>query len=684
MAAAVQCGADAVYLGGSEFNARRGARNFSREELLRAAEYCHARGVKLYAALNTLLSDRELPRAEEELRFLSRAGADAVIVQDLGLAAIARAAVPDLPLHGSTQMSVHSLAGVERLAGMGFRCAVLGRELDRESVRRICGSSPIPVEVFVHGALCMCVSGQCAMSAVVGRRSGNRGLCAQPCRLPYRFDGGESGRPLSLKDLCLASRLTELRDAGVEILKIEGRMKRPEYVAVVTYVYDALLREDRLPTRQELEDLEAAFSRDGFTDGYWTGKTGKAMFGVRRPDDPAPEELFRKARTLCESGTARTVPAELSAEIRAGERARLTVSDGDGHTATVLGDIPEPARTRALTEDDVRTRLSRTGGTVFRAARTAVRLDGGLALSAGSVNALRREALEKLSALRCAVPERREGPAPPMPAGERGPGEPALTVSLTRGEQLTEELADLRPAAVYLPAERMEEFDLAPHLGKTEFCVSLPRVCTDRELPALRDLLALAREKGCTGAEIGNLGLIDTAREMGFALRGGTGLNAFNSRSLQRLKDWGFVSAAVSFELRWEQIRDLIKPLPCEAIVYGRLPLMVTENCLTANALGCGKRDLRGPCRTVHVLTDRRGERFPVLPVFGCRSEIENGRVLFLADRPEYRRCGLSLGRLRFTTESPEMCARVLRRYMGRGDWVPKDCTRGLLYRGVE
>ena len=324
MEAAVQNGADAVYLGCGPFNARRGAENFTPEQLPEAVRYCHLRGAKVYLTVNTLLSDRELPQAEELLRLASRCGVDGVIVQDWGLAALARKAVPDLPLHGSTQMTVHTLAGAEEAARLGMRCVVLGRELSREDAALICRNSPVAVEVFVHGALCMCWSGQCAMSALIGRRSGNRGACAQPCRLPYRFDGGKPGHPLSLKDASLADHLEELREMGASILKLEGRMKRPEYVAVVTRIYAALLKEKRKPTPEERRQLALAFSREGFTDGYWRGRPGPDMFGSRGEDAASPEELFREAKAAYGRGDLRTVPAAMSVRLRAGEPARLT------------------------------------------------------------------------------------------------------------------------------------------------------------------------------------------------------------------------------------------------------------------------------------------------------------------------------------------------------------------------
>ncbi len=677
MAAAVQNGADAVYLGCGAWNARRSAKNFSDEELPEAVRYCHLRGVKVYLTLNTLLSDRELPQAADALRRASRCGVDAVIVQDWGLAALARQIVPDLPLHGSTQMTVHSLAGVEAAAALGIRCVVLGRELDRENIRLICENSPVPIEIFGHGALCMCWSGQCAMSALIGGRSGNRGLCAQPCRLPYRMDSEKMGRPLSLKDSCLAGHIPELMDMGVSILKLEGRMKRAEYVAVVTRIYAGLIREKRTPTSDEMQQLTLAFSRDGFTDGYWQGKTGPHMFGFRPENAAEPSELFRDARNSYTQGERRTVPVTVSAVVLADRPASLTVNDAEGHSVCAEGPVPEPARTRPLTEDDLRVRLNKMGGTVFRASEIFVTMDNGLSLSASAVNSLRRAALDWLSALRSEPSQRRELPDPQPVEASTGSPELALTVSLSSGRQLTSALLELEPDITYFPVERVEEFDLSSR--STTFCAVLPRVCTDSELPALAALLQQVRKKGCTSAAVQNIGQLKIAED--FILRGGFALNIFNSRSLQEIKSWGLTSAALSCELRYQQIRDLCKPLPCEAVIYGRLPLMLTENCLISNALTC--RDKNRSCGSLHSLTDRRGEVFPVLSVFGCRSEIENSQIMYLADKPDYLRCGLAYGCLRFTTESPEECAAVLRAYR-EGGCKPKVFTRGLFYRGVE
>ena len=678
MVAAVQSGADAVYFGVGICNARRGAKNFTEEELPAAAAYCRLRGVKTYLTVNTLLTDRELPQAAALLRQASRAGVDAAIVQDWGLAALARRVVPDLPLHGSTQMTIHSLAGAERAAELGLSCAVLSRELSREDIRYICANSPIPIEIFVHGALCMCWSGQCAMSALIGGRSGNRGACAQPCRLPYALDGGKMGHPLSLKDACLADCLQELEELGVSILKIEGRMKRPEYVAVVTGIYRELLRQRRRPTQAEWDALAAAFSREGFTDGYWRDRLGPHMFGSRSENASIPTELFQQARTLYTGRERRLTPVDLSFSLRAGVPIQLTATDGT-HTAAAAGPVPETARTRPLTAGELAERLGKMGGTVFCPGLIAGTAAEGLTLPARDINALRRDALERLAAVRTEPPRRQEGEPPPLPA-EKASANTVFTVSLTRGDQWSRALEE-QAAVLYVPAERIGEFDGAVW-GGADHCAVLPRICKDRELPVLRRCLDQARERGCTSVAVHNLGQLTLAAETGLPVRGEFGLNVFNSRSLAVLRDWGLVSAVLSFELRWEQIRDLRKCLPCEAIVYGRLPLMITENCLTANGSG-GCTGKSGPCGRPHTLSDRRGEVFPLLPAFGCRSEVENSRRLYLADKPEFLRCGLQYARLRFTVESREECREILDRYL-TGEAPPPDFTRGLFYRGVD
>ena len=686
--AAVQNGADAVYLGWGAFNARRGAKNFSDEEFAAALAYCHERGVRVFLTLNTLVTDRELPQALETAVQAGRLGVDAVLVQDWGLFGLLRRTLPDLPLHASTQMSLFTSGGAREIAADGCERVVIARECSAEDTRTICENCPVEVEVFAHGALCMCYSGQCEMSALIGGRSGNRGRCAQPCRLPYGVNApAKKAYPLSLKDSCLAGRLEEMGAMGVSCVKLEGRMKRPEYVAVITGIYRRLLDEKRAPTQEESRQLEAAFSRSGFTDGYYRGRTGPEMFGTRPENAPDPKELFARAKAAYEKEDRRRIPVTMSCTLRAGVPAQLTAS-AKGHTVRAEGPVPEAARNRALTAEDLRIRLEKTGGTVFEPKETQVELADGLMLPASAVNAMRRQVLEELEMALTQPTQRRTRTPSPLPPALPGPETPQLTCSVTRAEQLTEELAQC--GTVYVPAELLDGMDLARWAGMTQICAVLPRIFRTEDEEPLWLLLQRHREH-LSAVAIGNLGHLPIADGLGLPLWGDLGLNIFNSGALLFWQELGLSAAAVSMELRWQQIRDLRKVLPCEAVVYGRLPLMITENCVIRNSLGCrdagrdyADRSAACRCGQDNDLIDRTGARFPLVGQWGHRCEIENSRVLFLADKSEWRQLGLTRARLRFTTESPEECVRVLRAYQGRSDYRPQELTRGLFYRGVE
>ena len=678
MVAAVQNGADAVYMGFGGLNARRSARNFTDEEFREAVAYCHLRGVRVFLTLNTLLTDRELPQAAEVLRKASQMGVDAVLVQDWGVLTLAQAVTPDLPIHASTQMSLFTSGGARWAERLGMERVVLARELSREDIANVCRSCGAEIEVFVHGALCMCYSGQCTMSALIGQRSGNRGACAQPCRLPYGVNGPCKNQfPLSLKDANLSAYLQELGDMGVACLKLEGRMKRPEYVAVITSIYRRLIDEKRGPTAAESQALEQAFSRSGFTDGYYRHRKGPAMFGTRPENAPEPKELFNETRKLYENGEHKRIPITMQASIFPDKPAALTVSDG-AHAVTVTGPVPEVARNRALTAEDTAERLQKTGGTVFRCETAEVSIGDGLMLSASAINGLRRDALDALAAARTAVPERRSLPIPALPERETfSPAAPKLTCSIARLDQLTDAVAET-VELVYVPIELLPR--LTDYRGRAKLCAVLPRVWRDGDEAVFRKILETT--PALSAVSIGNAGHMAIVEGLPLEKRGDFGLNVFNSRAVDFWRQQGLDSVTVSFELRHQQVRELRKYLPCEGIVYGRLPLMITENCMTGNAGNC--RGDKRLCDGENYLTDRTGARFPLLGQYGCRCEIETSRTLFLADKLEWRNCGLTYARLRFTTESPAQCDAALRRYLGEGEWMPEEFTRGLFYRGVE
>ena len=678
--AAVHNGADAVYLGFGNFNARQGAKNFTYDELREAVKYCHIRGVKVHLTLNTLVTDREMPRVAELIRSAALCDVDAFIVQDLGIVNLCRQIAPLIPLHASTQMSIHNLEGVRQAAAMGLSRVVLARELDRDQIAYICRNSPIEIEVFVHGALCMCYSGQCYMSAVIGRRSGNRGQCAQPCRLPYGYSRFENKHPLSLRDNCLVEFLWELEQLGVASVKIEGRMKRPEYVATATKIYRSVLDGGRIG-RKQLSDLRDAFSRQGFTQGYFTGKLGPDMFGVRT--DEAPNEaLFAKARASFERGEASRVPVQFYAIISRRQGSMLAVQDAEGHICKTAGPAPSEAINNPITEELLAQRLGRTGGTPYACTKVRSVIEPGLTLPASAINAMRREVLDHLTALRGRRDPPRLGTFTEV-LRYSGPAEPPkLAVSVTRANQLISALnaADIVYAPLHLIVSDRRAF--ARLSQDTELVAVLPRVLHDSEAGKLVDQLDAAYERGVRKVLIGNLGQLSVARSRGFSLRGDFGFNAFNSRSMLELRSLGLISATASFEMTLPQIRDLSKAIPTELIIYGRLPLMLTENCIIRGRTGACT------CRSSAAvkLIDRTGAEFPIIrDGDSCRSVILNGKKLYWLDKqPSLRKLGLSWLRIAFTNESPAEVARVMESYRTGAAFDPGTCTRGLYTRGVE
>lgn len=680
--AAVCNGADAVYLGADTFNARINARNFSAADLQEAVVYCHVRGVKVHLTLNTLVLDREMPRAAELIRLAASCGVDAFIVQDLGMVSLCRQLAPDVPIHASTQMSIHSLEGVLEAAALGCSRVVLARELPAEEIAHICKKSPVEIEVFVHGALCMCYSGQCYLSSVIGRRSGNRGQCAQPCRLPYGYGRFESTRyPLSLKDNCLAGELDELRRMGVASIKIEGRMKRPEYVAIVTRAYRTVLNGGKL-TPSDLQELETAFSRQGFTDGYFRGQTGSDMFG-RRQEGEDTADLFASARATYEQGEPQRIGVRFYAMIRRGEPAQLAVEDPDGNLCRTRGPVPEQAVYRSLTPQDLEQQLKKTGGTPYLCTAVRSSLDPDLMLPASAINAMRRDVIAELTAKRGRAAPAHLNAYDEPPRYDGIAGEPQLTIAVRTAGQITSRMLSMKPTVLYVPLSELAEHpDLPQRVSvETQLAAILPRVIWSGELAPVARQLRTVYEMGVRQVLAGNLGQLHIARAAGFAVRGDFGLNIVNSRAMRYLREQGLDSQLLSFELTLPQIRDISKAVPAELLIYGRLPLMLMENCVMKNRTGiCA-------CQTGTVrLVDRVGEEFPIVKDPGtCRNVLLNGKKLYLLDKKDaLRGMGLWALRLQFTTENPGEIDKVLMDYQGRAVFDAGSYTRGLYSRGVE
>ncbi len=677
--AAVQNGANAVYLGCGAFNARQGAKNFTPQMLAEAIKYCHIRGVAVHLTLNTLVSDREMQEVAALIRHAANSGVDAFIVQDLGVVRICKQIAPHIPIHGSTQMTIHSLSGVLLCAQWGLSRVVLSRELSREEIRYICQNSPIEIEVFAHGALCMSYSGQCYLSAAIGGRSGNRGRCAQPCRQSYGYGRWQNQYPLSLKDNCLIHHLQELKSMGVASLKLEGRMKRPEYVAAVTGVYREALDTGKV-TNKMMDTLLRAFNRQGFTDGYYTGKTGQDMFGVR--ENQEDQQFYKQMRQTYESRERGLVPITMQATVTAG-RFTLTVTDPEGRNCTMEGPAPEQARTAELTAAELEERLSKTGGTPYYCTQVLAQVSPGVSLSAASINALRRDVLNLLTAQRARRAEKPLGRAKAVPAYSGNRRHPALTVQITNREQITPRLLKMMPQVLYVPVHILtEDPEFCRSLTKAvNVCAVPPRIVRDTQRAALQQELMTLRGMGVEELLINNLGLVKLAKACHLRMRGDIGLNIYNSFAMQTLRELEFTSAALSMEMTLPQIRDVAKAVPGELLVYGRMPLMITENCII--------RGKTGQC-SCHLaptkLMDKTGAEFPVIRDGNtCRSVLLNGKKLNWLDRQnDLGKLGLWANRLYFTTENPREVDQVLTGYVSPTPFDPGACTRGLYLRGLE
>ena len=674
LVAAVRCGADAVYLGAAAFNARAGAENFGGGALKEAVAYCHGRGVEVHVTLNTLIADRETRPLLEQLREIAQSGADALIVQDLGVARLARDCCPSLPLHASTQLSIHNAAGARAMKALGFGCVVLARELTGAEISAIYREvgQEIALETFVHGALCMSLSGQCYLSAMLGERSGNRGRCAQPCRLDFRSPQGREFA-LSLKDLSLLPRMDELAATGVSYLKIEGRMKRPEYVAAATAACRAALNGQPYDTGA----LQAVFSRSGFTDGYFTGRRDMSMFGWRRKEDVTAAAGVLKELALTYRAETPRVPVEMTVTLRPGEPARLTVADG-ARTVTASGPAPEEALRRPTDEALCRRALEKTGGTPFWLKKLRCDIAPGLMLPVSALNAMRKEGLEALLA-------RRETITPhPWQEPEGDPAchpkllnlkFPALRIRAERAEQLSDELL-AEAERVALPAEEIDAHrELIPRAGE-KLMAELPLFLPPREEAGMQALLASLREAGVEWALCGGPGQVRMAQKAGLRICGDYGLNVLNSYALREYREAGAEEMTISFESSLRQGAALGDYLPYGVIGYGYLPLMTFRACPAQGAKGCGG------CSGQAALTDRLGKDFPVLCHRRRYSQLLNTVPLYLGDKQDALE-GYSHVTLRFTIESPERCARVVQLWR-EGAPFREERTNGLCFRELK
>lgn len=669
--AAVRSGADAVYVGEKQFSARSSAKNFDEAELKKAVAYCHIHGVKLYVTINTLVFDEEFEQLKHAIIAAAQADADALIVQNMGVAALARQIAPSLALHASTQMSVHTSSGVRALYEMGFKRVVLSREMSKQEIIKA-AQILVELEVFVHGALCMSVSGQCYFSAMLGSRSGNRGACAQTCRLPFSLGTSRDDHALSLKDNSLVEYISELEEIGVASAKIEGRMKRPEYVAAAVRACREQ-RDNGFVNSDTAEMLRGVFSRTGFTDGYYTGRLGKEMFGTRTKGDvvSADEKLLSKIRQAYKDEVQNVcVTASFSAKI--GENPVLAVSDGK-HTVTETADITcEKALNVPLTAEKCKAQLCKTGGTAYYIDDIKIDIESNLSLPISSLNNLRRNAFARLDSLRATVHNYVINDVE-IPKIKPYCGKSQGLRAVVSGTRLGEGFKKCEIVFVPLFSEADEILRL---IGESyNVGVEIPRGMFGREAQ-IQNRLEKLKNLGVKHAMCHNIGALYLAKQLGFTMHGGFGLNIVNTADLLWAESYGLKDVELSFELKFEQINRLGGSIDRGIIRYGHLPLMLCRNCpAKSEGLSCKS------CKNQSKLTDRKGKKF-YLKCDGCCTEILNCVPVFVSGK-EISNLNVNFEIFRFNVENYVENVKEITDF-NDFSMLKQKITHGLYKRGVE
>ncbi len=660
---AVRSGADAVYFGVGEFNARRNAENFSKNDLKDISKYCHIRGVKAYLALNTLVADEEINDAMDIVKSASEAGIDGIIINDSGLAELIKISAQNMPLHASTQMTVHNIEGVKYLKEKGFSRVVLARENSLEEIKRIAeyaNKNNIELEIFVQGAHCMSVSGQCLLSSVLGCRSGNRGLCAQPCRLPFKVING-NGYDLSLKDMNLYKYFDEFKKIGISSLKIEGRMKSEEYVAAATY--SAYLYKNNIAGKeQSLKVLQDVFSRSGFTDGYINNKADKEMFGIRQEDDIEKSKQIKNSIHKLYRKERQSVEITVKAKFKQSKKSKIIVSDGK-NTVNIASDISEEAKNKPTTEEEISTKLIKTGSTPYKVNKIEINLDKNLFVSGKTLSELKTKSLEKLTELRSKitpVPFHFEKEKQKFEEFDLIPEKFVLVHDLSQ-------IPDNNCADIFF-VPLSSNFKKIKELTEKGYNIGIKTPVFFNELDKNR--LLLAKESGVNFAYMQNISAYNTLRELKFEIVAGASLNIFNSYSLQNCPaDY----CTLSVEISEYQIKSLNSNKPKGILIYGNLPLMILRNCPIRANNGCKN------CN--NIITDRKNINFAIF----CEDNVTamyNSVPLYVIDKPNlYKNMDFVL--FNFTFESKNMVEKILINNFANHKEFESKFTRGLYFKGV-
>ncbi len=658
--AAVRCGANAVYLGAQGFNARRNAVNFDEVTLPQAVSYCHVRGAKVYVTVNTLILDSETEKLVAEADLVANSGADAVIVQDFSVLRYFKDYYPSLKCFASTQTAVHNVLGALKLQDLGFDGVVLARELTLGEMEKICSAVSINTEAFIHGAHCMSVSGDCYLSCMLGGRSGNRGMCAQPCRLDW--NNGSNGYALSLKDMSLIKHIREMSNIGVNTFKIEGRMKRPEYVAATVMACRQALE----GKTYDEETLRAVFSRSGFTDGYLMGRRDNSMFGVRTKDDvESTKDVIKSLAGLYDKETP-LIPVNISFNMNI-SGSNLLLSDGC-NIVSVSGPVPARAEKRETDTTTVKKSIEKFGGTPFYPVVTGYEIEEGLNVPISVLNGMRREAVERLTELRGAIVTPETGRVDKAPIENIVPeSPPEIWVRVKTPGQLGRNTD--KAARIIMPVSCITSQIVSKYGEK--LTAEMPPVLFPDNEPQYRNKLLKVKAMGVTSLWADNIYSVAMGRDEGMDIYGGFRLNITNSRALREYSEIGLKAATLSFEIPMSNIKHIRGVIPRGVAAYGRLPLMHFRNCPVKAGKGCAK------CGGNDFLTDRYGVRFPVECEENLSSTLLNSVPLHIADR---NLSGLSYSLLWFTIETADEFDRIFDDFEN-GLTFSAERTNGMYYK---
>ncbi|MBE7038612.1 MAG: U32 family peptidase [Ruminococcaceae bacterium] len=675
--AAVNNGADAIYLGGKSFSARKNAQNFTNEEIIDAVKYAHLRNVKVYVTLNTLVMDNELEEVFEFIKFCYEANVDALIIQDLAVLRIVKDYFPDFPCHASTQMTISSLEGVKLAKEMGFSRVVLSRELSFEEIKYIADNTDAELEVFVHGALCVCYSGQCLLSSIIGSRSGNRGACAQPCRLNYNlidYDGKkvfkDSKYLLSPKDLCLADEIEQLKKIGIKSLKIEGRMKNKEYVSLVTGAYSDAVKRGSV-SDDTLMELENIFSRSGFTKAYFDNNINRNMLNFDKNNDLVYKNIDNKVLKKAEEMSrldARKTRINAFVSVKKNKEIFVRLFDNENNCIEYLSNVtPQSANNAPLDFDSLKSQFSRLGDTAFCLDEFECEIDDNLFVSKKDLNEIRRQAVILLEDKILLSNRKKEYKNFEFCFCKNSFGEHKFTASVCTKEQLDYVMENEFFDKIFVPYNLyIKNKELLKNNQKI-VCV-LPKVIRKEKIN-LSDIKKVS---------ISNIGQIPLCKNK--EIYGEANLNITNSISLNEYKKYGLKAIMLSNELTLTQIECNKKSIDCEILVYGKIEVMNTKACIYKSAFGkCGCREDK-----FLYLEDRMKKRFPVLQdSFTCTSHIFNSSPLFMADKlNELKNTKVKYLRFAFTDENVDEIKNVIALYKS-GSKCNFEFTRGHYFRGV-